>query len=425
MLATDHGERKRRRWPIRRLLLLDVALIAVLVVLAGWALNYTSQPSFCSSCHPIEPFRVSWEGSSHEQAGVSCTDCHFEPGAFGYMSGKLYSVMKLVQWVGGQYDEKPEAHRTVVAGSCRHCHEAPTATFLPHASHADKANLACVECHSGVVHGAELVGEQKPQAAADPAFCGKCHTGEFAPILFGEIEPVGREHPGAPKIDVNVWRNLHWRVAAAPAVIDGMPYDRIEPDTCLACHPEPTQARTCKACHFSRVPEFRVSTQAKQASGLPLGILGVTMLLFGITVALRPDEKRNFFTSRWMQIFVGALALSDVVIVYLIVRDSLLRETGSVEIGPTTVWITYLLVSIAIILLVLYQGVIRAGGLRFVMLPKTDEDDMYIPDPRKRKFTARGAGFVREADSEVETESGAGAVAADESDEGPGRSEGE
>ena len=53
-----------------------------------------SKLTSADSCHPIEPFRASWEGSSHEQAGVTCTDCHFDPGAFGYISGKLYSVMK-------------------------------------------------------------------------------------------------------------------------------------------------------------------------------------------------------------------------------------------------------------------------------------------------------------------------------------------
>jgi hypothetical protein len=227
---------------------------------------------------------------------------------------------------------------------------------------------------------------------------------------------VGREHPGEPKIDVNIWRNIHWRVAEAPAVIDGMPYERIEPDTCRACHPEPTQARACRACHFYQVPEFRVSTTAKQASGLPLGILGITVLLLGLTVALRPHEKSNFFASRWMQGFVAVLALSDVVIVYLIIRDSLLRETGSQEIGPTTVWITYLLVSIAIILLVLYEGVIRPGRLRFVILPKTEEDEMFIPDPRKRKFSAEGAGFVREAEEE--------GTAADEDQEGDAQEDG-
>ena len=61
-----------------------------------------------------------------------------------------------------------------------------------------------------------------------------------------------------------------------------------------------------------------------------------------------------------MMALVGSVALSDVVIVYLIIRDTLVKESGSVEIGPTTVWITYLLVSIAIVLLLIYEAIDHA-----------------------------------------------------------------
>jgi nitrate/TMAO reductase-like tetraheme cytochrome c subunit len=364
-----------KRWP----LVISILLVAVLV-LVGVGLAYTSSPSFCSSCHLIAPYADAWEGTTHEQADVSCIDCHFEPGAVGYIKGKTYSVIKLTQWLVGQTERAPEAARTVVAGSCRHCHEEVQATFIPHAFHTEEANLQCVECHSGVAHGAELVGVDKPQAAADPEFCGKCHTGDFAPILFGEIEPAGREHPGAPKMDVNVWRNVHWRAADGPAVIDGKPYDKIERETCLACHQDPTVAKACKGCHFARVPEFRLSTAAEQASGLPVAIFAVLFALLMLTVFLRVDDKERLFKSKWIRGLLVVIGLTDVAIVYLIIRDTLLKETGSLEIGATTVWITYLLLSIAIVLLVLYESVILPGRERFVLLPKTPEEEIYVPD---------------------------------------------
>jgi cytochrome c nitrite reductase small subunit len=364
-----------KRWP------LVIGILAVVVlVLVGVGLTYTSSPSFCSSCHLIAPYAEAWIGTTHEQADVGCTDCHFEPGAVGYIKGKTYSVIKLSQWLVGQTEREPEAARTVVAGSCRHCHEEVQATFMPHSFHTEEANLQCVECHSGVAHGAELVGPDKAQAAADPEFCGKCHTGDFAPILFGEIEPVGREHPGAPKVDVNVWRNIHWRAADGPAVIDGKPYDQIERDTCLACHQEPTVAKACKSCHFARVPEFRLSTAAEQASGLPVAIFAVLFALLMLTVFLKVDDKERLFKSIWIRGLLVVIGLTDVAIVYLIIRDTLLKETGSLEIGATTVWITYLLLSIAIVLLVLYESVILPGRQRFVLLPETPEEEIYVPD---------------------------------------------
>ena len=109
---------------------------------------------------------MTWVDSSHAQQGVTCIDCHFEPGAVGYIKGKTYSMIKLVQWAMGRTDIKPEATKTVVAGACVHCHPNPQSTFIPHYYHTNTANLACTECHSAVVHGPELVGADRPQAEA-------------------------------------------------------------------------------------------------------------------------------------------------------------------------------------------------------------------------------------------------------------------
>jgi len=355
-------------------------LLVVLFAATLAGLQYTSSPSFCSSCHPIVPFRDTWEGSTHAAQGVTCVDCHFEPGAVGYVKGKVYSFIKLTQWAVGRVDVKPEATKTVVGATCRHCHPDPTATFIPHQFHTEVANLACNDCHSAIVHGPELVGPERAQAAADPAFCGTCHTGDVAPILFGPLEPAGREHPGAPKTDVNIWRNIHWRVADGPAVIDGVAYDQIQPETCRACHQEPTQAKGCKSCHLARVPEYRVSTAAQRASGLPLAAFALAFGLLLLTWLLRGRRKGRVFASRGMLAVAGLIALSDIVVVYLIVRDTLVSESGSVEIGPTTVWIAYLLVSIAIVLLILFEAVILRGGQRMALLPETPEEEIYVPD---------------------------------------------
>ena len=364
-----------RRWPI-----VIGVLVVVLGVVVVWGFQYTSKPSFCASCHGIKPYEQAWVGSSHAKKGVTCIDCHFEPGAVGYLKGKTYSFIKLVQWAFGRTDIKPEATKTVVAGACQQCHPNPQSTFMPHYFHTNTANLACTECHSAIVHGPQLVGVDRPQAKADPTFCGKCHTGDIAPILFGPIPPAGRVHPGAPKIDVDVWKNIHWRMSRGPAVIDGYPYDQIQPLTCLACHQDPTQAKGCKSCHFARVPTFRPSTAAQRASGLPLAIFALLFVLLILTVVLSRKDKRTLFTSRWMQVVVGLVALSDVYVVYLIIRDTLVRESGSVEIGPTTVYIAYLLVSIAIVLLLVYESIVLPGRPRVILLPKTDEEEIFVPD---------------------------------------------
>jgi nitrate/TMAO reductase-like tetraheme cytochrome c subunit len=383
--------RKRIAW----IAITGLVLLAAVTVLG---FRETSKPSFCSSCHMIEPYRASWVGSSHETEGVGCVDCHFEPGAVGYIKGKTYSFIKLTQFAAGTTEKEPEAGKLVLGAACIQCHEYvrspdderyPTDIVVegitfPHAFHVDEANLQCADCHSGVVHGSELVGAEKAQAAADPEFCSSCHTGEFAPILFGEIEPAGREHPGAPKMDVDVWRNTHWRVADGPAVIDGVEYDQIEKDTCLACHQEPTVAKACKSCHAARVPEFTASPQAARASLTPVLLFAFIFALFMAAVFLRRGEKERLFTSIYLRLAAVAVIITDAYVVFLIVRDVLLEESGHHEIGPTTVWVSYLLLSIALVGFLLFEAGLLPMPLRKTSLPGQDEDAYLVPKPIRR-----------------------------------------
>jgi hypothetical protein len=394
--------RKRIAW----IALSGLALLLIVTVLG---FRETSKPYFCSSCHLIEPYKASWESSTHAAIGATCVDCHFEPGAVGYVKGKTYSFIKLTQFAAGTTEKKPEAGKLVIGAACLHCHEAvrnpedpryPTGIVIegitfPHKFHLDEANLLCSDCHSAIVHGAALVGREKPQAAADPAFCNSCHTGEFAPILFTAIEPAGREHPGAPKIDVNVWRNIHWRVATESAVVDGVEYDKIEKDTCLACHAEPGVAKACKSCHFARVPEFSASPEAARASILPVLLFGFLFALFMVAVFLKKSEKERFFSSVFLRAAAVVVVLSDAYVVFLIVSDVLREQSGHHEVGPTTVWVSYLLLSVALVGFLLFEAGLLPSPLHNVKIPAQGEEEFLIPKPLRRltaKTPSGGSG---------------------------------
>lgn len=382
----------------RRIAIIVLIGLVALSAVTIWGFRETSKPSFCSSCHLIEPYQHTWEASSHASDDVTCVDCHFEPGVVGYLKGKVYSFIKLTQFAAGETEKKPEAAKLVLRSACLQCHDYvrdpedaryPTGIVVegitfPHDFHVNQANLGCADCHSGLVHGAALVGEDKPQAAADPEFCAKCHTGDIAPILFGDIEPAGREHPGAPKIDVDVWRNIHWRMADGPAVIDGTPYDQIQPETCRACHEDPTQARACKGCHSARVPEFAASPEAERASFVPVALWLFLFVLFLVSVFLHRREKERFFSSSAFRVIGALVVASDVYVVYLVVRDTFATETGQSEIGPTTVWISYLLLSVALLGFLLFEASLLPQPLRRVKLPAQDEERYLTPRPIRR-----------------------------------------
>lgn len=409
------SERGERVGLSRRIVWIALSGLILLILVTALGFRETSKPGFCSSCHIIEPYAETWHASVHADNGVTCTDCHFEPGAIGYFKGKFYSFMKLTQFAAGQTEKKPEAAKLVLRSACLQCHEyvrdpadprypkniVVEGITFPHDFHLNTANLTCADCHSGIVHGADLVGAEKPQAAADPAFCNNCHTGDIAPILFLPIEPVGREHPGAPKLDVNVWRNNHWRLAKEGATIDGVAYDKIQPETCAACHQDPTQAKGCKACHFARVPEFAASPTAERASFIPMLLFFYLFALFMAAVILRGRDKERFFTSRALRIITVLVLISDAYVVYLIVSDVLLAKTGQHEIGPTTVWISYLLLSIALVAFLLYEASLLPNPLRPVKLPKTPDDRFLTPKPIRRLGARRLGGGSGETDNVI------------------------
>ena len=376
--------RKRIAW----IALSGLVLLAVVTV---FGFRETSKPSFCSSCHLIEPYKTSWDSSTHAAAGVGCVDCHFEPGVVGYTKGKIYSFIKLTQFAAGTTDKKPEAGKLVLSAACIQCHESVRnpndpnypanivveGITFPHQFHVDEANLFCSDCHSGVVHGSKLVGEEKPQAAADPQFCNSCHTGDFAPILFMPIEPAGREHPGAPKIDVNVWRNIHWRMADAPAVIDGVPYDKIEKDTCLACHQEPTVARACKSCHFARVPVFSALHLGGAGQRLPTLLSSPFLFaLLMLAVFLRRGEKRPVVLLTVVLRAAAIIVIASPTCSWSTSSSATpcVKETGHLEIGATTVWVTYLFSASLMSSCLFEAGLLLARCASSSFLPKTPEE---------------------------------------------------
>lgn len=376
--------------------ILTVALLVLFVGLGGltfWGVQKTSTPEFCASCHIITPFVDTWKTSyMGGQRGVTCVDCHFEPGVLGYARGKIYSLIKLTEYGSHTYDRPPASADLLTNSSCLQCHgsdpnpkypdghnvidsSAPTypkiavtdqynpdnTIMFPHDFHVNVAQLKCADCHSGVVHnsgGVELI-KDKPQAAAKPEFCSSCHSGDIAPVLFGTVKLSGREHPGAPHIDTALWRNNHWRLAHGPGQINGVPYDQIEPQTCNACHQDPTVAKVCKSCHFPTEPTFTPTSEAQSASAEPLGMFGLVIGVFLVTLVPYPKVKKFIFEGWIAVILAGIVLVTDGYAMYKVIAQVLDTTSGSRSIGPVTLWIAYLMASASLLTFLFHQGVLK------------------------------------------------------------------
>jgi nitrate/TMAO reductase-like tetraheme cytochrome c subunit len=138
--------------------------------------EYSMQPDFCRSCHLMEPYYQAWHQSTHK--GVSCPQCHFEPGLENTLYGKFQASSQAVKYITNTYGSKP--HAEIRDSSCMRsgCHErrvlegkvnweVPTIRggkitirfdHTPHLKEERRGKqLRCVSCHSQIVQGQHLV----------------------------------------------------------------------------------------------------------------------------------------------------------------------------------------------------------------------------------------------------------------------------
>ncbi|MBS7622359.1 cytochrome c3 family protein [Candidatus Bathyarchaeota archaeon] len=135
---------------------LSLAIIAVIVVagLVGW--EYTGTAEFCSLCHIVKPYYESWRSGQyldhrHALKGVTCDDCHVEPGKPRVLEIGKY-MKEGVNYVTGNYPiPLPEANLT--KEYCLQCHgtyselaqKSSNVKPNPHMHHLGE--IQCTLCH--------------------------------------------------------------------------------------------------------------------------------------------------------------------------------------------------------------------------------------------------------------------------------------
>jgi hypothetical protein len=148
-------------------LLFGLWFVVFIIVLAASA-EYTSRPSFCPTCHYMEPFYQSWKSSSHNK--VQCIECHFEPGLQGKIKGKLNGLVQIVNYMSSTYKKrKPWADIPDNTCSRPECHATQSTQDtvyetkgiqFNHKHHLQELRrgkkLKCTSCHSQIVQGSHM-----------------------------------------------------------------------------------------------------------------------------------------------------------------------------------------------------------------------------------------------------------------------------
>jgi len=238
----------RDRWG-RWLVTLAIG-VAVLVSVGGGttfiALEVTTDPTFCTSCHIMEPYYESWASSSHKDVG--CVECHYEPGLLETFEGKFKALSQLAKYVTATEGSKPWAE--VSDQSCMRsgCHSSRLLEGeiqfgrirFDHEHHLSSLRrgkkLRCTSCHSQLVQGEHLT--------VTTSSCFLCH-----------FKDSGENGYGAPIDDCSVCHGAPEEMIVA----DGLQFEHSEYLTrgveCAACHGDVIRGEgrvpreRCGSCH--------------------------------------------------------------------------------------------------------------------------------------------------------------------------------
>ncbi len=231
------------------------------VLLGTASVEVTSTPSFCNSCHIMEPYYSSWKHSAHKD--VSCVECHISPGVNNFVAAKLNGLGQVVDDVLHRTSLKPSASVSQLSCTRSGCHTVETLNKkeikndvfkFRHDKHLGQKHLGveitCATCHS------HSRGDE--HFAVSTNVCITCH------LVGTESDSTQVVNRGAATIIQLVARDP--LTGAGSAHIGIAPGEKIPPDACTTCHDPPkgeiefqglkfdherflTFGASCESCH--------------------------------------------------------------------------------------------------------------------------------------------------------------------------------
>ncbi len=215
--------------------------------------EYSTQPSFCNSCHIMSPYYNAWKTSKHE-GKAGCVDCHYPPPKtpFEHMWHKFQASAQVVKYITRTYSSKPFAD--VPDESCLRsgCHsnrllEGKITTtrgikfdHRPHLTEQRRGRqLRCVSCHSQIVVGKHIEvtydtcflchfregrkGDEPPNVD-----CAKCHETPTQSFKVGNMSYNHKDFVESRGVSC---RDCHLDITGG----DG----KAKQDRCFTCHNQP------------------------------------------------------------------------------------------------------------------------------------------------------------------------------------------
>ncbi len=250
-----------------RIATFGVGLALGLVIVATlFAMQVSSTPKFCGSCHVMRPYYQSWEHSKHNR--IACVECHIPPGITAEFRKKYEALSMVVRYFTGTYSTNPWTE--VDDAACLRCHERRLLegkevfheVIFDHTPHLTETRrglrLRCTSCHSQIVQGSHIsvtsttcalchfMGEPINQGT------GRCLTCHEIPERVVSAGGVAFDHGQVRRLDMEC-SLCHGGVVRGAG---NVPKER-----CLTCHNEPQRLaryRETDLLHRHHVSEHKV-----------------------------------------------------------------------------------------------------------------------------------------------------------------------
>ena len=163
------------------------------IIFMATAMEVSSKPAFCGSCHIMKPYYESWKHSSHKN--FACVECHIPPGVTAELRKKYEALSMVARYFTGTYGTNPWTE--IDDASCLRCHERRLLSgkelfgdvLFDHTAHLSSMRrgktLRCTSCHSQIVQGSHIAVTvstcilchfKGQQAGTGTARCTLCHT---------------------------------------------------------------------------------------------------------------------------------------------------------------------------------------------------------------------------------------------------------
>lgn len=267
-----------------------IILVILYYVILG-LLWVFSTPTFCQTCHEMQPYGKQWKESTH--ANVPCYTCHGHRDFIGKIVSKVEALSELYHHITGTYEFPIAPKKFTSDHNCTYCHP-PTREFTlsgdlidPHEKHHEvhvegplvvwlngESTVTlefngqhCVYCHLNVVH-ADKEDSRRPQME----FCMEnCHDGSKA---TDECDACHTKKNVPPSHQAADWFEVHGQKQTEE---DCAGCHDWRPDFCAECHKKrpPSHTDTWRTFHGDEARRDREGCYACHSDQLCVKCHGV------------------------------------------------------------------------------------------------------------------------------------------------------